>query len=385
MIYPHTYEAAIRWMFEDFPKMPLLIIGHTGIGKTEIPRRLFAKLKQVYDEAATTSEKDRTPGQKLEAEKGPIGFLNMNFSHLDYAELGGLPVNKGDHMEYLPPMWLKLMSQFKRGVAVFNEVNRMELQTRHAYMQLLDEREINGAVIPAGWAIVQTANPADDQYQVSDFDRALVRRSCTMMMADDTEVWQTWGMNEYRDPVTGDSMDPAVLSLSVRLGAQMGQNTIENRVEAQPTRAGLTIVSEMRRAGIIKLPREVRENVVAGVLGANAAGILESMLSGDLLKSLMEKFEKGEEIKGQDAEVMFDLLFMAYEKAKKAPAKFANQLHVLWLSLPEDGKPVLAKSVYPWFYQHKKEYGDFKVAYQKWLMDHAEVAMRFAMPNEEGA
>jgi hypothetical protein len=383
MLYANSYEDACRYGFYEFPKMPYLIIGHTGIGKTAIPYGFYLKAKRYYEDCVNTSEADRTAAQKAEVEKGPIGFLNMNFSHLDYAELGGLPVNKGDHMEYLPPLWLKLMSMFKRGVAVFNEVNRMELQCRHAYMQLLDEREINGAKIPADWLIVQTANPSDDEYQVSEFDRALVRRSCVMHMADDTQVWQKWGMTEYQDPKTGESIDPAVLALSVRLGAQMGSQTIENRVEARPTRAGLTIVSEMRRAGLVKLTRDVRENIVAGVIGANGAGILEAMLSGDLIQRLMAKFEKGESITGVDDEVMFDLMFMAVDKVKKEPKKWATQIHRLFLDLPEDAKPVLAAKCYPWFHQFKKEFMEMHLSYRKWLTEHAETAMRFSLPDDK--
>ncbi|NIQ78018.1 MAG: hypothetical protein GTN93_07980, partial [Anaerolineae bacterium] len=62
------------------------------------------------------------------------------------------------------------------------------------YMQVLDRRQIGKFTLPSGWLIVQTANPADEEYQVSDFDKALVRRSCVMELQFDLETWQTWGM-----------------------------------------------------------------------------------------------------------------------------------------------------------------------------------------------
>jgi hypothetical protein len=385
MIFADGLETTIRWMFNECPRMPLLVVGPTGQGKTQIPYGVWQEAYSRWKEAVDTSGDSRSEAQRVEVGKGEPGFLNQNLAQIDYAELGGLPEKQGDHMRYLPPDWLWGLSNYKRGILVFNEPNRMEIQARHAYMQLLDERCINGAKIPGGWVIVQTANPADEHYQVAAFDRALIRRSCTVMLADDTQVWQAWAMTRYRDPVTHERMDPAILALSVRLGSLMTKHgQVENRVEAVPTKAGLTMVDYMRKRGLMSLPREVRMEIVAGIIGPTGAGSHESQLSGRLLEKLIEAFEAGVQIEGQEAEVMFDLLFLAHERGRRAPGKYAHQLHVLWRGMPDDAKPVLAKACHGWFYEHRLEYAEFKLEYEQWLVQHADEAIRFSLPSTGG-
>lgn len=384
--YIHQYAEGIPWFVDHCPEIPELVIGHTGIGKTEIPEARARKYQAFYAECLAVPEAERTEAQKAEVAKGPFGFAYLNFTAMEFADLVGLPFHdeKNGTTVFRPPEWLKVIEQFPRGIAVFDEVNRVELQTRQAYMQLLDRREIGNVKFPKGWHIVQTANPADDAYQVSDFDKALIRRSCVIPLIADTEVWQMWGMREYKDPRTGEPMHPKSLALAMRLGNHGLVQGIENKVEPVKTFNGLTKVSELLYAGLIEAPRELREMIVAGMLGADAAQMMESTLSGDLLKKLMDKFDRAETITGQVPEVMFDLLFLAFDRARKDPKKYAKALFVLWGCLPSDGQPVLAKSCYPWFFQFKKEFTEFKAAYRKWCVDNLAVVTKYGLEVIEG-
>jgi hypothetical protein len=367
------FKEAIEFGFDSDPSVPFLVVGPTGIGKSYIPEAIAMEKQAIYEAALRVEEGDRTEEQKAEVAKGPVGFAYLNFTACEFADLVGLPFKDGDKTVYCPPEWLKNIENFPRGVAVFDEVNRIELQTRQAYMQLLDRRQIGNFHLPKGWVIVQTANPADDGYHTSEFDKALVRRSCYLELQYDLETWQTWGLNEYKNPITGGHLNPRVLSLATRLTNKGLIQKVENKVKPIPTAAGMTICGQLIDAGIDRIHKSVRESIFAGLIGSEAAVMLEASLKSDKLKGLVERALRGDEIKGESQEVMTDLMFLFFDHIGKSPAKYGKPALTLWESLPSDAKPVLAKSCYPYFNKHKKEWGEFKAAWGKWCLDHMNI------------
>lgn len=375
-MYANQYEKIITFQFDRFCAMPDLVVGPTGCGKTDIIERVYRKKKAIYDGAVELLKHDPNNAvAQAEVAKGDVGFAYLNFTGCEYGDLMGLPFkDKHDQMVYASPERFRDIEKFPRGFACFDEVNRVELQTRQAYMQILDRREIGNIKLPPGWLIVQTANPADDSYQVSDFDKALVRRSSIMELVGDVDVWQSWGLNEYVSPITNDHMNPRVMSLATRLGGKGLIQQVKNQTKPVPTFAGLTMVGMMLDSGIDQhLEKECREILVAGILGAQAATMLEAAMKDDRLKGLMERITKGEEVKNQDAAVMVDLMFMFYDFGRKEPKKHSKAFLALFNSLPSDAKPVLAKACYPWFQMHKPEYADFKKLWHKWCLDNMHI------------
>jgi MoxR-like ATPase len=366
-----NYWAIAEFLFRHIPKVTPLIVGPTGIGKTEIPERLYVSLLHEYEKAKNTPASERTEEQKAEVAKGNIGFAYLNFTACEFADLVGLPFREGDKTIYCPPEWLKNIENYPRGIAVFDEVNRVELQTRQAYMQILDRRQIGNVRIPPGWLIIQTANPADDAYQVSDFDKALVRRSAVMELSFDLDTWQTFGLREYVSPISGDHLNSRVLAVSTRLANQGLVQKVENQVKPIPTAAGLTLCGEVLDAGADKyLSRESREALLAGLIGATAATMLEASLKDDRLKGLLEKALKGEPMGAVNIETQTDLMFLFFDAIAKSATKYGKQAFQFWEALHSNIKPVFAKACYPWFSKHKDQYSEFRRAWGKWCLDN---------------
>lgn len=380
-----NYQEILDFLYTRYPKLAVLIVGPTGCGKTEIPERRYAMYRQRYDDAFAVAESDRTTEQREEVAKGPVGFAYLNFTACEFADLVGLPFRDGDQTVYCPPSWLKEIENYPRGVAVFDEVNRVELQTRQAYMQILDRRAIGNVKIPPGWIIVQTANPADDSYQVSEFDKALVRRSSAMELAFDLAAWQSFGLQEYVSPVSKGHMNPRVLAVSTRLANKGLVQRVENSIKPIPTAAGLTICGELLDAGIDKLSKDSRETLIAGLIGATAATMLEASLKDDRLNGLLERVLKAEPIPSQSIEVMSDLMFRAYDEIAKTPGKYAAAAELLFDELPSDSKPVFGRACHPWFSKAdlKDKFKSFSKKWGKHALDNMYIMQSLLDDGEE--
>jgi len=374
MIYTPQYREIVSWAFDQYPNIPYLLYGPTGIGKSEIPEQLAREMKARYDQGV----KD---GDQAEIERGDVGFAYLNFTACEFADLVGLPFRDGDQTVYCPPEWLKVMEQYPRGIAVFDEVNRVEQQTRQAYMQILDRRAIGNVKIPKGWVIVQTANPTDEGYQVSDFDFALLRRSCVLELSGDLEFWINWGQTNYQ--FDGEPMHPKILSTAMRLTNKGLVKSVEQKIKPFPTFAGLTKANEMLRRGAGALPKETRTALYAGMVGAEAASILESSLQSDVLTKLLEKIMNGEKIKAS-MEEMLDLSFLLLDKARKGPGKHAKVLHTFYQGMSDEQKPMFARSCYGWFAEHREAFKEFKADWREWCKQHMHL-LKAAMDDEQSA
>ena len=378
-MYATQYVKIMRHLFFNYTRMPLLVEGGTGIGKSEMPRHLAGVLAREWK---AMLEKPET-ADKAKA-LGSIGYTEANLTACEYADLVGMPIIsvrefadgvKKQVTDWAPPAWLVETEKHPRGILLFEEVNRMELQTRQAYMQVLDTRRIGNVRIPDGWLIVQTANPDEDGYQVGSWDKALLRRSAKLLLEGDLREWQTYGMNGYQSPVApGEHIHPKVLAVSTRLGNQGLFEKVSNKAPTKPTYYGLVIVSELMQTGISDLDKESRMALIGGIIGHDAAQMLETSLSDEHLKRLMDMFRRKESLKGQAQDVLCDVMFLAVDEARKSPQGWAEQLQVLWKALPNDVKPVLATTCYPWMLQHK-EYRPWKLEWREWCQDNWDFIM----------
>ncbi|NIQ78017.1 MAG: hypothetical protein GTN93_07975, partial [Anaerolineae bacterium] len=104
------------------------------------------------------------------------------------------------------------------------------------------------------------------------------------------------------------------------------------------------ICGELIEAGVDKLRKDTREAMFSGIVGPEAANMLESSLKDNRLKGLLERALRGDEIKSESQEIMTDLMFLFYDTIAKSPAKYGKQAETLWDSLPGDCKPVFAKA-----------------------------------------
>jgi hypothetical protein len=145
----------IEGMLKNKVKVPFVLVGHRGIGKTEMVKTIAAKLE--------------TKAVILR-----LGSLQ------DVGDLMGNPyvLEKPDgtkETKYAKPWWVIELEQGAL-VLVLDEVNRAKPSLTDAIMQILDSRRFNEYVLPDNMIIVATMNPTSEEYDVSDFDAAVIDR-----------------------------------------------------------------------------------------------------------------------------------------------------------------------------------------------------------------
>jgi hypothetical protein len=165
---------------------PLLLWGRHGIGKSEL-------LEQAAKELG-------------------IGYITRDLSLMEPTDLTGLPKIDGVTTKYLPPDFLPTCAN---GLLVFEELNRCDRFVRTPCLQLLTARSLNDYRLPVGWLPVACVNPADEDYEVFEFDNAFTSRFAQATAVPDQAGWLEWaGRNDIHpgvldyvgsDPTTFDS------------------------------------------------------------------------------------------------------------------------------------------------------------------------------------
>jgi len=369
------YKSVIRHFFVKRVHIPVLAVGHTGLGKTAAPYQVFWEMHLKYNcvldaERNPTTDKDGNFKLKDVLE---VGYAYINMTGMEATDLMGYPSpNKEKGVtEFLPPSWLKVVEQFPMGILVIDEVNRMDLQVRQAYMQFLERREIGNVKLPDGWVIVQTANPPEDGYHVSDWDDALVRRACDVYIEGDLASWLDYAMNEWTSPMNGQKgFSPRILATANRLTNKGLNRECKASIQKKPTYAGLEYAELLEESEISKLGAEVARSVMAGVIGWDGADMWAASLNNVKSKRVLEQILNGEKPDKISQDVLLDVMFDFLPLLKENAVKVADAAYLLWKVLPEDVKMVFANRCYPYMLKHAKAYADFKKDHQKWCVDN---------------
>lgn len=212
---------------------PLVMVGHAGIGKTQTLRDIATELNI------------------------PLSMLRIG-SMNDIGDLYGMPyVNKNKETVYGVPEWYKTIQN--GGILFIDELNRAKPSLQDAIMQILDMSRFNQFVLPANCFIVGAMNPADENYDVNDFDKAIIDR-CVIVPVTQTDN----GVLQY---LITNNFDPEVIDL-VGLSKEHIDfgGTITTPKKSFTPRAIRQLNTWTK---VIKeLPEEVGDEIVLGCIGA---------------------------------------------------------------------------------------------------------------------
>lgn len=166
-------------------KDSLLIRGVHGIGKSE-------EVKQWAEEN----------GYHLK-----VLFTSL----IEETDLAGIPnpSKDGTKTQWLQPDWVTDMQeaaeQGKHTVLLLDELNRANPSVLNAALELVLNKEINGHVLTSGdngrAFVCACINPEDEDYNVQDFDPALLDRFLTYEKKPDAESWLEWAAKNEVHPI----------------------------------------------------------------------------------------------------------------------------------------------------------------------------------------
>ncbi|MEO0161890.1 MAG: MoxR family ATPase [candidate division WOR-3 bacterium] len=163
-----------------YHKIPLLILGHPGIGKSQITRET--------------------------AEELHVEFKDLRLSLLDPTDLRGFPyIDKEKNItrwaipEFLP-------NQDNGGILMLDEINLAPPAVQNAAYQLILDRQLGEYTLPPSWMIVAAGNLSLKEGYISQIRSALISRFSVVEL--NTPSAMEW-INEYAIPR---KIDPRIIA-----------------------------------------------------------------------------------------------------------------------------------------------------------------------------
>lgn len=158
-------KMALKYLLDA--KVTPLLWGSHGIGKTE-------SVKQY-------------------AQENNLGLVMLNLGTQEVGDLIGLPdfdTSSGYKVtQNIMPSWWPT-DKNSEGIIFLDEVNRARRDVLQAVFSLVLEKRLHQHYLPEGWSIVAAANPASEDYIVTDIDdKAFISRFCNIPIFADAEDW----------------------------------------------------------------------------------------------------------------------------------------------------------------------------------------------------
>jgi hypothetical protein len=355
------YEKVIEYLLELDNSVPLLVISESGVGKTYIPQDIAKKKK--------------------------IPCIVFNGTGLEPQDLVGMPwIDKTDTTRFRPPFTfsyvkdpasgeLKNISEYPKGILILDEVNRLEYQCINTVMQLLDRKTLEEVSIPKGWAIVLTANPDDEEYQVRSLNKAFRRRCIILEMVSSLTDWRVWAMqNKIHEKII--AVAGRVESLRGVKEDGKGEKKIQSNAKQHITRAGMAQVSYLLNNGLDRLDHKLQSALIAGLIGPEGAAALMLGINDAELERAVKTLMVGGKIEGK-ADFLVEAALLFIMRIDGQEDKYAEEIYNLYKQAPKDIKPVIFKK-----FAHKAlraqdgPFFDMSKDWERWQVDMMTVTGR---------
>lgn len=214
---------------------PLMVWGPPGVGKSSVIRDLC----QAHD----------------------ISFIDIRLSQREPVDLRGLPVPKGDHVDWLlAGEWPR--DPDSKGIILFDEITAADraLQVA-AYEIILDRRLGDLYQLPKGWLVMAAGNRSTDQAVAYSLSSALANRFCHLELSADVESWARWARQQ--------DIAPEVIAF-VRYQSHAFFNMDGDLERGWPSPRSWQRVSDVLQAKPA-LPAHLMDIMIHGLIGDGAA------------------------------------------------------------------------------------------------------------------
>jgi hypothetical protein len=145
--------------------------------------------------------------------KGGYFYTALFLSHQEVGDLIGIPYIENGVQHWSVPVWLQRMNAAaEKGmhcVLLLDELNRAQTDVLNSALQLVLERQIHEHILPVvngvRTQIIACTNPASaGDYQVQEFDPALLDRFCKLEVEVDAKAWLAWARENDVNPIVRD-------------------------------------------------------------------------------------------------------------------------------------------------------------------------------------
>lgn len=249
---------------------PLMLWGAPGVGKSTIIREL--------------------------CEQHDIDFIDIRLSQREPVDLRGLPVPKGDHVDWLlAGEWPR--DPNSRGIILFDELSAADRTLQAAAYEIILDRRLGDLYsLPAGWLVMGAGNRIGDNAVSYTFSSALANRFCHLELMPDVEQWCRWAQDM--------ALNRTVIGF-LRFAPEHFFNMEGNVERGWPSPRSWERVSHvLKDAGEIGLSEAHIRLMVSGLIGPGATMALfayresenklpdvNAMLAGKIAVSIPEQYD----------------------------------------------------------------------------------------------
>ena len=192
------YENKLRKCYDK--KIPLMVYGGFGIGKSMIPRQVFKDIADkkgkefVMWEHTTDAEKDKI----LAEPKNYFVFCDQRIGQMDSTDLRGIPnMMNADMLKTIPYSWVIYFTQKDAdGVVFFDEINLAPPTVAGSAYQIINDRCISDRKLGDDVFCMGAGNRAEDKAHIFDMPMPLHDRFAELEVGVDLEAWTEWASKD---------------------------------------------------------------------------------------------------------------------------------------------------------------------------------------------
>ena len=188
------YKSMLKNCYET--KVPLMVYGGFGIGKSMIPRQIFADIadskgrKFIMWEATTDTEKN----EMIDNPEKYFVFCDQRIGQMDSTDLRGIPnMMDTDKLKTIPYSWVIYFTQAKAdGVIFFDEINLAPPTVAGSAYQIINDRTISDRRLADDVFCMGAGNRAEDKAHIFDMPMPLHDRFAEVEIGVNLEDWTEW-------------------------------------------------------------------------------------------------------------------------------------------------------------------------------------------------
>lgn len=188
------FKQMIRDCYET--KIPLMVYGGYGIGKSMIPRQIFADIAKEKDRQFIVWEKT-TNEEKNEMISNPekyFVFCDQRIGGMDSTDLRGIPnMLDTDKLQTIPYAWVVYFTQKNAaGVCFFDEINLAPPTVAGSAYQIINDRTISDRKLADDVFCMAAGNRSEDKAHIFDMPMPLHDRFAEVEISPNVDDWSEW-------------------------------------------------------------------------------------------------------------------------------------------------------------------------------------------------
>lgn len=180
-------------------KIPLMVYGGMGIGKSDIPKQVFkeyAKEKNLQFKEWSSISDDREKQFIINNAGDFFIFMDIRAAQLDPTFLTGIPnMSKSDMLENIPYSWIVYFTIPRaNGVIFFDEINLAAPLIQAITYQIIHDRVISDRKLGNNVFALAAGNRLCDNAHIFDMPDPLKDRFVEVEMEISPEQWLKWAI-----------------------------------------------------------------------------------------------------------------------------------------------------------------------------------------------